>query len=328
MSQIEEPTLVSDGKEDFEKPRFKLLPKADYLIQDVQLSCSEWSSMTGDKTNLVSTPVISSNELDDHHLLKYATVEPLNTLRESMKIERNRSLESIVRILTSSLSALQTLHQNKIRHGSFGPDSILLSFDPLRVNPLRVQLDDGIEYFCRLSHNNRKSETPLMKWNLFSPEEFFVSKPRSFATDMYAFGCLMYFLLTDGEDPWSEESVFTVQNKVVIHKMNPLVSKTLSLVPMPETLFRLMVQCLSYEPEHRPSATQALSVLSSLPLTVLSLDLDYISDQVEKYKLRATALEDSQRAEYYTKMQSLNADGSWFSHFKQCFYSALFSCCR
>jgi len=307
--------------------RVKRLPKADYLIQDVQLSCSEWGSVTGDRTNLVTVGCIISDPLDDHHTLKYSVSplssplsSPLLTLREFVKTKKIVSLEFIVHILTSSASGLRTLHFNKIRHGSLSPDSIL-------IQDTKVMIDDGIEHFCRLTHAKRTSDTPLLlNHGYFSPEEFFVSKPRSFATDMYAFGSLMYFLLSDGEDPWSEESVFSVQRKVITEKLTPLVHKTLSLVPMPQTLFRLMVQCFSFDPEHRPSASVAFSLLSSLSLTISATDLDYISGEVESNKTKALCLEETQRAEYYNKMRSLNTESNWWETIKRCFHSALSSC--
>lgn len=320
--------MVCDGKgeakEELFLPRLKMLPKADYLIQDLQLSLNEWSSMTGDRGNLVTFGSLETDPSDQNYVLKYDSPSFI-TLQEmmSMKREKSISLEDVYRILSSVMNGLKTIHENQVRHGSLTPETII-------VEPNKVVVDDGIELLCKVMHNKRKSDLkPTPKTHHYmSPEEFFVSKPLTKATDIYHFGLLMYFLLTDGENPWSEESIFSVQNKVTTLKLTPLVNKNLSMIPMPETLFRLMVQCLSYEPEHRPSASVILTVLTSLPLTILSLDMDYVSGEVETNKKRASVIEEAQRTEYYNKMQNLNAEPSWFESLKQCVYSALFSCCR
>jgi WD40 repeat protein/serine/threonine protein kinase len=172
------------------------------------------------------------------------------TLRERLD-ERQFSLLEALRLLEAVADALTETHQHQVLHCDLKPENLQLARD----GRLRV-LDFGLSRFL---HQPTTDDAPPEHWlskvqgtaPYMAPEQWQQGARLTSATDSWAFGVLMFELLT-GDVPFQELSLFELQRAIRHNPAPPLPEH------LPPTLRTLVEECLSKKPDNRPSMDTCL----------------------------------------------------------------------
>jgi eukaryotic-like serine/threonine-protein kinase len=168
--------------------------------------------------------------------------------------------ERVVHILRQVCSSLQDAHANGLVHRDIKPANVVVSragttFDFAKVLDFGlVKLDSArtSEDAVKLSSDGSTSGTPAF----MAPETVLAVADTDHRVDLYALGCVAYWLLTG-------KLVFAGKNVVEVmfhhaHTPAPRPS-TRSEVPIPVQLEDLIMECLEKEPPRRPGSAEAVS---------------------------------------------------------------------
>ena len=152
-----------------------------------------------------------------------------------------------VGIAAEVAAALAAAHASGVVHRDVKPGNIMLARTGVKVVDFGIaaavgELDD---------HGDELLGTPAY----VAPERF-VGRPAAPATDVYALGILLYQCLT-GSLPWP---AYTATDLVTAHRELP--PAPLPPIPgLPDDVAELCDQCLSKDPDERPSSLYAAVVL-------------------------------------------------------------------
>jgi serine/threonine protein kinase len=152
-----------------------------------------------------------------------------------------------VGIAAEVAAALAAAHASGVVHRDVKPGNIMLARTGVKVVDFGIaaavgELDD---------HGDELLGTPAY----VAPERF-VGRPAAPATDVYALGILLYQCLT-GTLPWP---AYTASDLVTAHRELP--PAPLPPIPgLPDDVAELCDQCLSKDPDERPSSLYAAVVL-------------------------------------------------------------------
>src|SRR4051794_33891303 len=176
--------------------------------------------------------------------------------------------ERVVHILRQVCSSLQDAHQNGLVHRDIKPANVVVSragttFDFAKVLDFGlVKLDtaDKGEDAIKLTHDGSTSGTPAF----MAPEVVLGATDTDHRVDLYALGCVAYWLLT-GQLVFGGKSVV----EVMFHHAHTPASRpsTKSDLPIPAPLEDLIMACLEKDPSRRPATAEAGSTgLDDVPL--------------------------------------------------------------
>jgi len=147
--------------------------------------------------------------MEEHRGIPCWFTEALNggTLGEWVRRRGAPSPAKSVRIAAALGRALEAAHGKKLIHANLTPASVLLVEPELERSPeKRIRLADfGIAGAIDLS---RPADSPDAPLHFLSPEQCRGEKANP-ASDQYALGCLLYFLLA-GEPPFASASPFEI----------------------------------------------------------------------------------------------------------------------
>jgi eukaryotic-like serine/threonine-protein kinase len=176
--------------------------------------------------------------------------------------------ERVVHILRQVCSSLQDAHGNGLVHRDIKPANVVVSragttfdfakvldFGLVKLDTARVE-DDAV----KLSSEDSVSGTPAF----MAPEVVLGVADTDHRVDLYALGCVAYWLLTG-------KLIFQGRNavEVMFHHahMPPPRPSTRSELPIPAPLEELIMGCLEKEPARRPTSAEAVSTrLDAVPL--------------------------------------------------------------
>mgnify|MGYP002132562836 CR=1 FL=1 len=141
----------------------------------------------------ISTPEVIKDPDDENMgktLEKISLVMDLapSTLQESVPTDKGFSIDDVRRIMAQILVALEYMHINRIVHRDLKPSNILYNPDTGKVNIC----DFGM---CGLEMNYSRPELNVTSF-IYRAPEVFNKKRYSAHVDLWAAGCIMYFLLT------------------------------------------------------------------------------------------------------------------------------------
>ncbi|KAG2342555.1 kinase-like protein [Suillus weaverae] len=158
-----------------------------------------------------------------------------------------------VELVKGVANGLEYLHSENVVHGDLHPGNVLIddSGNPRLTDFGLATVAGNAELqlsvtsaTCNLSPRWRAPEIIGV-----DPEEGPV-RP-NFKSDIYSFGGVMFFIVS-GDVPWKEKNstqiIIALSHKVVHTHPNNILDKHWNLIQ----------KCWSWEPEHRPGATQAL----------------------------------------------------------------------
>jgi len=189
--------------------------------------------------------------------------------------------ERVVHILRQVCSSLQDAHVNGLVHRDIKPANVVVSragttFDFAKVLDFGlVKLDsagsDGDDA-VKLTNEGSASGTPAF----MAPEVVLGVADTDHRVDLYALGCVAYWLLT-GKLVFAGKSVV----EVMFHHAHtpPVRPTTRSELPIPASLDALVMECLEKDPAHRPASAEAVSTR----LHALSLDSPWTAERAERW---------------------------------------------
>jgi len=178
--------------------------------------------------------------------------------------------ERVVHILRQVCSSLQDAHMNGLVHRDIKPANVVVSraagttFDFVKVLDLGlVKLDTAQQAeddAVKLTTEGSASGTPAF----MAPEVILGVADTDHRVDLYALGCVAYWLLTG-------KLVFEGRNvvEVMFHHAHTPARRpsTRSELPIPAPLDDLIMQCLEKEPARRPASADAVSTrVDAVPL--------------------------------------------------------------
>ncbi|KAH7317468.1 kinase-like domain-containing protein [Rhizoctonia solani] len=155
---------------------------------------------------------------------------------------------------------LAHLHSRGIAHGDIKARNLLV------LNDETIQLADfGSSVIKNHSlHFSSGTEALHMTPNWAAPEVLSNKVSRTTMSDVYSYGMTMLEIIT-GEAPFIGLATLSIYVRVVCHKKRP--ERPLCCVPCDhhgDKFWRLLQQCWSAEPLHRPSAFQVKNNLRSI----------------------------------------------------------------
>lgn len=194
------------------------------------------------------------HELGEHEGKRFFTMELVDGESLRALLERTGALPlaratDIARAMARGLAAA---HEVGVVHRDMKPDNVLLGADG------RVALTDfGIAASMEVEAADRTSSfigTPLY----MAPEQVDRSRPIDARTDLYAFGAVLYEMLTGGP-PFRGETPLAI---AVARLTTPPPDPRRRRRDLPDRLAELSLACMARDPDQRPANADA--VLSAL----------------------------------------------------------------
>ena len=189
--------------------------------------------------------------------------------------------ERVVHILRQVCSSLQDAHVNGLVHRDIKPANVVVSragttfdfakvldFGLVKLDTARNSEDDAVE----LSTEGSPGGTPAF----MAPEVVLGVADTDHRVDLYALGCVGYWLLT-GKLIFEGGSVV----EVMFHHAHtpPPRPSTRSELPIPAPLEDLVVECLEKDPARRPASAEAVSTR----LDAVSLESAWTVERAERW---------------------------------------------
>jgi serine/threonine-protein kinase len=202
----------------------------------------------------------------------YYVMELLDGVDLDTLVKRHGPLpaERVVHILRQVCFSLADAHVNGLVHRDIKPANVVVSrlgttFDFAKVLDFGlVKLDSARRAdrdAVKLSAADKTSGTP----GFMAPEVVLGVAETDHRVDLYALGCVAYWLLT-GKLVFEGDSAMQV---MVDHASKPAPRPSLRVeLPIPAPLEDLVMECLEKEPSRRPPSAEVLSArLDAVPLT-------------------------------------------------------------
>ena len=208
------------------------------------------------------------------HLYDFGVTED-QTLYLVMEFLDGMDLESLVRehgpmpaarvvhVLRQVCDSLEEAHARGLVHRDIKPANIHLGRVGCRDDFVKV-LDFGLVKTAAAddAHSLATIEGAIVGTPAYMAPEMVLGDSVDARTDLYALGCVAYYLLT-GEQVFTGDKVLKVITQHLQAAPVPLSERTAS--PIPATLERLVLSCLAKKPEDRPqSARQVAQALDAI----------------------------------------------------------------
>jgi serine/threonine protein kinase len=189
--------------------------------------------------------------------------------------------ERVVHILRQVSASLQDAHQNGLVHRDIKPANVVVTRGGITFDFAKV-LDFGLvklntpakgdEEAVKLTGDGSASGTPAF----MAPEVVLGDKETDHRVDLYALGCVGYWLLT-GKLVFQGRSAV----EVMFHHAHTLATRpsTKSELAIPVPLEDLIMECLEKDPTRRPSSAKVVS----MRLAALSLDPPWTLERAERW---------------------------------------------
>lgn len=185
----------------------------------------------------------------------YYAMELLDGQDLSRVVEREgpQSVPRTLHILRQVADALTEAHDIGLVHRDVKPENIMLCTrggvrDFVKILDFGLVKDIASSDALKITRDTAVAGTPLY----MAPEAILDPATVGAPADVYALGCVAYFLLT-GRPPFPGKNVVEVCGAHIHEAPKPASSHT----PVPEELDALILRCLEKDPERRPK-TRAL----------------------------------------------------------------------
>ena len=184
------------------------------------------------------------------------------SLRDAIRDGHLGGLGSRLKLALDVARAVEHIHSRKIIHRDLKPENIHVDREgKARLMDFGVAKAEGV----KLTRSGYTLGTPY-----YMPPEQVLGKPLTPQADVYAFGILLYELLT-GVRPLKPGSVDQIFQAILTE---PLHMDALQALRIPESLSDLIARCLSKQPECRPPGLDSVgkeleNMLRTTPADVL-----------------------------------------------------------
>ena len=208
-------------------------------------------------------PTLAFEVADD--LLFYVTAPRASlSLRERLARERQLPIPDTIGIARDVAAALGLAHAHGVLHGDLRPKHVDLAMSRAVLSALGV--------IDAITPDSGPSEGSIIVTfgspSYLSPEQLATGATGDARSDLYAFGCIVYEMLT-GEPPFGRSSLPSVVEAKMTQPPPPLRSRRETV---PEVLERIVHTCLARVPADRYSSGEELSrALAELQLTPASM---------------------------------------------------------
>ena len=162
-------------------------------------------------------------------------------------------------------SGMAYLHSKKIIHRDLKPDNILLN-EYLHPKISDFGLSKTTDFIS--PSMNFKSDRGAKGTPQYIAPEIFNDNKYSYASDVYAFGIIVYEMLT-GDKPFKFDNIFLLINQVATVGSRPKINEK-----VPEIYRNLIECCWSQLPEDRPTFDQIVEELKT--------NKEFITDSINK----------------------------------------------
>ncbi len=185
------------------------------------------------------------------------------TLREIIDFRERYDLTQLVEVVEKIAQALAYAHSHGVAHRDIKPENILVgpygevllldwglskvwskSGKPIEEDSEGKALADGDKSITGYG----KLQGTLC---YMSPEQIRRDTQISYSTDIYSLGCVLFEVLT-GQTPFDSDKTYEVLD--MVQNQPPPMPSEISKYPVPKTLEKLCMRCLSKEPEGRPAS--------------------------------------------------------------------------
>jgi serine/threonine-protein kinase len=193
----------------------------------------------------------------------YYVMEFLDGLDLETLVERfgPQPAERVVHLMYQSAESLSEAHHNGLVHRDIKPSNLYISRMGIRADFLKVldfglvkSLDAEASGETKLTAEGTTTGTPAF----MAPEMALGKGGVDGRSDIYALGCVAYWLLT-GELVFQGETPMEI---VVNHvKTEPTPPSQRTELPIPEYLEKTIMSCLAKDPEQRPQSMDQLSLM-------------------------------------------------------------------
>jgi hypothetical protein len=188
--------------------------------------------------------------------------------------------ERVVHLLRQVCSSLQDAHVNGLVHRDIKPANIVVSragttFDFAKVldfGLVKLETDRKGEDDVKLTNEGSAGGTPAF----MAPEVVLGVADTDHRVDLYALGCVGYWLLT-GKLVFAGKSAV----EVMFHHAHtpPPRPSTRSELPIPASLEDLVMDCVEKDPARRPASAEAVSTR----LAAVALDSPWTVERAERW---------------------------------------------
>ena len=196
----------------------------------------------------------------------YLAMELLDgvTLEDWCARNSQPSVAEILRLAREIAAALVVIHRHGLVHRDIKPANLWLEAPNNRIKVLDFGLARFVQQDSALTQTGAIIGTP----SYMSPEQA-RGDPVDARSDLFSFGCILYFLCT-GENPFHAETTSGILTALAIRDPKPVRQLNPSI---PLALSDLVGQLLAKNPEDRPdSAEEVLERLKRIRLADSSLD--------------------------------------------------------
>jgi serine/threonine protein kinase len=164
-------------------------------------------------------------------------------------IQKQISINEILKIANEITLAVEEVHKNEIIHGDIKPNNIMID---KHNNAILMDFGSGFD----LQENQKliNSSTPL----IMAPE-LFNGSPKTKASDIYALGVLFYFLSSDGQFPNNAKTLIELKSK-----LGTKASLNLSHLKGSKAWENLIARMLDLNTNQRPNIYQIKSTIAQI----------------------------------------------------------------
>ncbi len=163
------------------------------------------------------------------------------SLRDAIRDGHLGGLGRRLKIAVDVARAVDHIHSRKIIHRDLKPENIHVDAEgKARLLDFGIAKEEGV----KLTRSGYTLGTPY-----YMPPEQVLGKPLTPQADVYAFGIMLYEMLT-GTRPVKEGSVEQIFQAILT---DPLDMEPLTALQLPDPLFRLVDRCTQKQAESRPS---------------------------------------------------------------------------
>ena len=179
--------------------------------------------------------------------------------------------ERVVHLLRQVCSSLQDAHANGLVHRDIKPANVVVSragttFDFVKVLDFGlVKLDSRSECRARTPSSSAPRAAGAARPAYMAPEVVLGAADTDHRVDLYALGCVAYWLLTGKMVFEGENAMQVMMQHAQAEPKRP--SHRVDL-PIPAALEDLVMECLEKDPARRPASAEVVSDrLDAVPLT-------------------------------------------------------------
>ena len=253
--------VLEVGKE--EKYALKMMHTGDHSIEDFKGFISEYEKLIKLKhPNIVDAYGIfmSDATTPPSILLELCTSD----LRNMIKNKAYKGKSDIVKWVYQIVEGMKFVHKNDIVHRDLKPSNILIAKD----GKIRIS-DFGI---AKLMSTEEQGTTRGAGTQKFMAPEILKEEKYNEKADVYSFGVLLYFILSDGEMP--KINIIQVGNGVK------------AKIPDSFTDFakELINECWNYNSKDRPSFDEILSRLERQNYKIIEMNNSEVNEVLEFVK--------------------------------------------